>query len=244
MSHPNALNHDAIEPIGDDLFVVHGSVMMAPMVRITRNMTVIRHAGELTLVNAVRLNDEGLKSLAALGSVKRVLRLGPMHGMDDAFYVDHYNAELWGFKDGTTYSTANITHELVANMALPFPNAELHSFNHLKETEGTILLKRTPGVLLTCDAIQSYSTPPHMPHTAWLTRKLLPLIGFPNKTIIGPMWIKLMVLDLEATKAEFRSLLTLDFDQLLSGHGTFVVKNAKQELQQAYKDIFAEAPPE
>ena len=243
MTHPLAQNQDPIEQIGDDLFVVHGSVMMLPMVRITRNMTVVRHAGELTLINAVRLHDDALKTLEALGTVKRVLRLGPLHGLDDAFYIDQYQAELWGFKDGTTYPTANITHELTAHTELPFPNAELHCFGHLKETEGVILLKQAPGILLTCDAIQSYSTPPHMPHTAWLTQKLMPLIGFPNKTIIGPMWVKRMVLDLEATKAEFRTILTLDFDQLLSGHGTFVAKNAKEELQQAYKNIFDDSPP-
>lgn len=241
MPHPKALIHDPIKAIGDNLFVVHGSVMMLPVVRITRNMTIVRHNNELTLINAVRLSDEGLESLEALGDVKRVLRLGPFHGMDDGFYLERYQAELWGFKDGTTYPTADITQGLESGMALPFPDAELHCFNHLKETEGVILLKRTPGVLLTCDAIQSYSQPPHMPHTPWLVRKLMPMIGFPNKTIIGPIWVKKMVIDYAATVEEFRALLELDFDQLLAGHGTFVANNARAELRSAFKQMFGDA---
>lgn len=238
MTHPNALPHDSLKQIAEDLFVLHGSVQLLPVARITRNMAVVRYQGQLTLINAVRMNEAGLRSLEELGEVKHVLRLGPLHGMDDPFYVDRYKANFWSFEGGTTYPEPLVTHPLVAEGDLPFPGATLFAFNHLSQPEGAILLECTPGVLLTCDSVQSYSAPPHMPYTAWLTRQVLPLLGFPNQTIIGPLWLKKMVTNQDGIRAEFERLLSLDFDQLLSAHGTFLAKGAHAELEQAFSKAF------
>ena len=239
MTYPDALPHDPIRQIAEDLYVVHGSVRMLPVASITRNMAIVHHQGQLTLINAVRMDEAGLRDLEALGEIRHVLRLGPLHGMDDPFYVDRYQANFWSFEGGTTYAGPAITNPLLEGGELPFPNAKLFAFNHLKQPEGAILLERTTGVLLTCDSVQSYSTPPHMPHTAWLTRLVLPFLGFPNKTIIGPIWLKRMAKDRDGVRREFDRLLALEFDQLLSAHGTFVSKNAHTELEQAFKAAFA-----
>ena len=37
--------HDPVEAIAEDVFMVRGSIRMNPLVRITRNMAVVRHAG-------------------------------------------------------------------------------------------------------------------------------------------------------------------------------------------------------
>lgn len=239
MAYPKALPHDPLQQIADDLFVVHGCVQLLPIARITRNMTVVRHDGELTLINAVRMDEAGLRSLEALGTVSHVLRLGPLHGMDDAFYVEHYQADFWSFTGGTTYTNPTITRPLADSGALPFPNASILAFNHMTESEGVIHLERAKGVLITCDAIQSYSVPPHMPYTGWLAKRLLPLLGFTNETIIGPIWLKKMVTDLEGIKSDFERLLSRDFDQLISGHGTFVAQGAHAEVEQAFAKAFS-----
>ena len=238
MTYSDALPHDPPKQIAEDLFVIHGCVRLLPVVRITRNMAVVRHQGQLTLINPVRMNEAGLGSLEELGEVSHVLRLGPLHGMDDSFYVDRYNATFWSFEGGTTYTTPAISNPLVEDGALPFPGARLFAFRHMTEPEGAILLERAPGVLLTCDAVQSYSTPPHMPYTAWLTRLILPLLGFPSETIIGPIWVKKLVEDRDGIRSEFERLMSLDFDQLLSAHGTFVARNAHAELERAFRKMF------
>jgi len=238
MNYPTALPHDPIKQIAEDLFVVHGCVKANPLVRFTRNMTVVRDQGQLTLINPVRLNEKGLLALEALGQVAHVLRLGPMHGMDDPFYVDRYKAEFWSFEGGTTYTVPAITHALSEGGELPFANATLFAFKHLLEPEGAILLNRSAGVLLTCDAIQSYATFPHMPQTNWLGRRLLPLLGFNHKTLIGPLWMKLAVKDKMGIRAEFERLLTFDFDQLIAAHGTFLPENAHAEVEQAFANTF------
>jgi len=145
---------------------------------------------------------------------------------------------MWAFADGKTYTTPAATHELKEGGDLPFSNVRLFAFNQLTETEGFILLNRDPGVLLTADAIQSYSTPPHMPHTAWLAQKLFSVTGFPPKTIIGPIWVKKMALDQEVLKRDFERLLELPFDQLLSAHGTFVERGAREEVSSALDKIY------
>ena len=238
MSYPDVLPHDPPKQLAEDLFVTHGCVKPSAIARFTRNMAIVRQNGELTLINPVRMGEGGLSDLETLGEVRHVLRLGPMHGMDDAFYVDRYNADFWSFEGGTTYTAPSIDHILSDGSELPFADARLFAFSHMTETEGAILLERSPGILLTCDAVQSYATPPHTPHTNWLTRLLMPLIGFPRRTLIGPIWVKLLVEDKEGIQAEFERLLSLDFDQLLSAHGTFLSENAHAQVAEAIRKMF------
>ena len=242
MTYPAALPHDLPKAIAEDLFVVYGSVKLMPGVGLTRNMAIVRDGDDLTLINPVRMNEAGLASLETLGTVRHVLRLGPLHGMDESFYLDRYKPQFWAFTDGSTYPVPAEVIPLVDGGALPFSDARLLAFDHLSETEGVILLRRDKAnVLLTCDAVQSYSTPPHMPHTAGWAQKLFSLIGFTRDTIIGPIWIKKMALDRKGLREEFVRILKMDFDQLLSSHGTFVEGGAHQELQRAFDKVFPES---
>lgn len=238
MTHPDALPHDLPLAIGDNLFVVHGCVRMNAIVRFSRNMVVVRDGDDLTLIDPVRMDDAGLAALEDLGTVKHVLRLGPMHGIDDPFYVDRYQAEFWAFADGTTYTTPTPTHALSEGGDLPFPGAELFAFKHMTQTEGAILITEGPGTLVTCDGIQSYATPPHRPHTNVVTNLLMPLIGFPKETLIGPVWMKALVTDREGMHNEFKRLLELDFDRLIAAHGTFLATGAHRAVQAAVGKMF------
>jgi len=42
MAYAPAYPHDPIEPIAEDVFMVRGSIRMNALVRITRNMAIIR----------------------------------------------------------------------------------------------------------------------------------------------------------------------------------------------------------
>ena len=101
---------------------------MNPLGRVTRNMAIVRHAGELTLANPIRLSDQGLQALEALGEVKHVIRLGPFHGLDDPFYTDRYKLAFWCQEGGETYPEPIIDHALTEGGDLPFPQAELWCF--------------------------------------------------------------------------------------------------------------------
>ena len=229
------------EQIAADVYVVYGSIRFNPVIRFTRNMAVIRSGQDLTLINPVRMDDTGLAELERLGEVKHVLRLGPLHGLDDVFYVERYGAKFWSLPGGTTYTQPPMDHQLGEQEPLPFPGARMFVFRHMVEPEGALLLERGPGLLLTVDAIQSYATPPYRPHTNFMAKLLLPLLGFPKKTIIGPIWMKKLVTDREGIREEFMRLMALEFDQLLSAHGVFLPQGAKADVERAYDDMFGGA---
>ena len=92
---PPALPHGALTEVFQNVFVVTGSFRFGPGLTITRNMTVVREGGELTIVNSVRLTPQGESELAKLGIVKHLVRLGAFHGADDPYYKNRYKPTLW-----------------------------------------------------------------------------------------------------------------------------------------------------
>jgi hypothetical protein len=235
MAYAPAYPHDPIEPIAEDVFMVRGSIRMNPLVRITRNMGIIRHGSELTLVNPIRLNDADEAQLRGLGEVKRILRLGSLHGVDDPYYVDTFKAELWSQAGGTAYPQPAIDRELTESTELPFPDAELFCFARTKQPESILLLKKSGGILLTCDAIQHYGD---YRHNNLPARLLLPWIGFPKTTLIGPIWLKMMTPEGGSLKSEFERLLRWEFDGLLSAHGSYLRSGAHGAVATALKRSF------
>ena len=75
--------HGDIESLGADIFAVRGSIRINLLMRISRNMGIVRDGSELTLVNPIQLRPETEKKLAELGEVKNIVRLGAFHGIDD-----------------------------------------------------------------------------------------------------------------------------------------------------------------
>ena len=90
--------HGEIETVFDDVFFVTGTSRPnfgGEQWQFSRNMTILRENGALTLVNTVRLDEAGLETLDGLGRVVNVVKIGGFHGIDDPFYVDRYGAKLW-----------------------------------------------------------------------------------------------------------------------------------------------------
>ena len=232
---PPVYPHDPIEEIAQDVFMVRGSIKINALLRISRNMAVVRHDGELTLVNPIRLNTAEEEKLRSLGTVKRIMRLGPLHGVDDPYYVSTFQAEFWCQPGGTTYPQPDIDVEMESDCALPFLDAQLFCFNGTIQPEAALILQREKGLLLTCDAIQHYGD---YNHNNLPARIILPFMGFPKTTLVGPIWLKLMTPEGSSLKTEFEQLLTLDFDALLSSHGSFLAHGAKAAVQAAVEKAF------
>ncbi len=227
--------HDPIEEIAPDLFMVRGSIRMNALGRITRNMAIVRHQGELDLVDPIRLDAEGERQLRALGEVKRILRLGPLHGVDDPYYVDRFGAELWAPGPSETHPEPKIAQKLDPDGALPFPDAEVFAFQGTRQPECALLIRRDRGVLLTCDSIQHYGD---YRHNTLIPRLVMPFIGFPRTTVVGPIWLKIMTPEGGSLKSEFERLLTLDFDRLLSAHGSLLESGARDAVARAVRKAF------
>jgi len=235
MAHGRVYPHDPIESVAEDLFMVRGSIRMNPLVRITRNMAIIRHRGELTLVNPIRLDAAGDRQLRDLGTVKRMIRLGSLHGVDDPYYADVFRAGLWSQAGGTTYRVPAIDRELTESTELPFPDAQLFCFRGTLQPEAALLLKKSGGILLTCDALQHYGD---YRHNNLLARLAMPFIGFPKTTVIGPIWLKMMTPEGGSLKGEFERLLAWQFDGLLSAHGSYLRTGAHSAVAAALSRSF------
>lgn len=234
MNFPPAYPHDPIEQIGDEVFMARGSIKLNPLLRISRNMAIVRSHGELALINAIRLNDQELERLDGLGVVKHLFRLGAFHGRDDPFYMARYRPLFWCQAGGTAYPQPPIDQVLTENVTLPFDGASLFCFRNTKQPESA--LRVAGDVLLTCDAVQHYGD---YTHNNRLARLLMPFIGFRKTTVIGPVWLKLMTPEGGSLHGEFERLLEWDFDRLLGAHGTFLASGAHAAVRQAMARAFS-----
>ena len=235
MSFAPVYPHGEIEPIADEVFMLRGSIKMNPVLRITRNMAIVRNDDELTLINPVRMNESGLAALDRLGVVKNILRLGAFHGIDDPFYMDRYSASFWAQPGGITYTEPAIDKVLETGGELPFPDAKFHAFEHTKEPEGAILIERGKGLLLTTDAIQHYGD---YSYNNLPARLLMPFIGFPKTTLVGPIWLKVMTPEGGSLRHAFSGILEWTFDSLLAAHGTFLESGAHGAVSVAVARAF------
>lgn len=238
MTFAPATPHDPIAEIGEDVFMARGSLRMGPILRISRNMAIVRRGGELTLVNPIRLNDAELERLDGLGTVRHLVRLGAHHGLDDPFYMDRYTPAFWCQEGGTEYSSPAIDHVLTEGGMLPFDGARLFCFNSIRQPESALLVETGKGLLLTCDALQHYGD---YSNNNLPARLMMPFIGFPKGTLIGPFWLKMMTPEGGSLRPEFERLLMLDFDALLAAHGTLLPSGAHQAVRRTVDKTFGGA---
>lgn len=234
---PKAMKHGDLEEVFENIFVVKGSLSFKkPMpMSFSRNMTVIRSGRDLTLVNTVRLSDEGLKQLEALGSVKHIVRLAGFHGMDDPFYKERYGAQVWSvdapYALGTSTDPAeeDIYFESDENLStateLPLQDAQVVVISSAKPKEALILLRRDGGILISGDCLQNWAKPDK--YFSFLARIFMKKGGFIKAANVGPAWLKFT----KADRTEIRGLLGLEFDKLIPAHGEVISSGAKESYR-------------
>ncbi len=227
--------HGNVEEIANDVFMLRGSIKMNPLVRITRNMAIIRKDRELSLINPIRVDAKVEAQLTALGDIKNVIRLGCFHGVDDPYYVEKFAARMWAQPGGTTYTEPAIDVELSSDANLPFDDGEIFEFVGTVQPECALLINRDGGILFTCDAIQNYGD---YSYNNLPAKILMPFIGFPKTTLVGPIWLKVLTKEGESLESEFRRLLSLKFDRLLAGHGTLLETGAHAAVERAVDKAF------
>lgn len=233
--YPQAQPHDPIVEIFPDVFLVRGSMRMGRGMRISRNMTVLRHDGELTAINAIRLSRPAEQELEKLGKVKHLIRLGNFHGLDDRYYVDRFGTTFWCQAQSRHYSDPPPDVVLEAAVALPVPDAELFVFEHTRRPECALLVNREDGILITCDSLQHWGD---RRYCSLLVRLMMPFIGFRRATLIGPLWLKYMTPADAGLVLDFQRLLALRFRHLVNAHGSLLRDNAHAAATAAVRHAF------
>lgn len=226
---PAALPHGELRELLPGLFFVTGTMAMpGPItVRASRNMTVVKEGERLVVVNTVRLTDDGLRKLEALGKVTDVVRIAGNHGMDDPFYADRYGAKVWAVK-GQRYTAGfgpkpDVYFEGQEELDpdnLPIAGAKLHVIGS-KPPEGFLVLERHGGVAIAGDALQHWHRADEFFNVP--ARVIMPVLGFLKPHNVGPGWLK----NCKPPKDELGGLLELPFEHVLTAHGGAVIGNAR-----------------
>ncbi|WP_144395004.1 hypothetical protein [Pleionea sediminis] len=236
-----AFPHGRLREVFNGIWFVEGGwdmpVPLKP--RISRSMTVIRHDdNSLTLVNSLRLSEAGLKELDKLGRVERVIRLASMHGADDAFFRERYNAKVFALKGtryirGLTADTDDIESYFEPDewfdekTGLPIPDSCVWVMNSPKLKEACVLLQRDGGILLAGDML--HNTPVPSPYTNRIAKIGMRLFGLAKSCNIGVGWWMMT----KPSGSELLDLLSLPFQHVLPIHGEPVIGDAKAKYQPA-----------
>lgn len=224
---PEALPHGHIEQLGDDVFYVMGSnviVFDGMRIQASRTMTVIRENKELTLINSIRLSDEGLNELAKLGRIKNVIRLGAFHGRDDAFYQRAFGAKLWAMPE-MEKSHGEVFNNDLSKLQLPFLHGRVIAFKSTKYQEALLLIEKLGGILVSCDSIKNWQDQdPYFDDATFAMMKTLGSIG---KARIDLTWLRAM----RPSRQEIEALAHEKFSTLISAHGFPLTSDAQESVR-------------
>lgn len=232
---PEVLAHGAIEEVFPDIFFVSGAmetVLQGMDWQFSRNMTVVRDGDRLIIINSVRLNEDGLAELDQLGRVTDVVRLGCLHGRDDQFYVDRYNAEYWTLPGVEQEGGLKEARTLTEEGTLPISDASLFQFRTTQMPEAILRIDRAGGILIACDALQNWLAPDEYFSDA--SRELMQNMEFFTPANLGPVWLQV------ATPAgdDFSRLKALSFRHALCGHGAPLRETAYEDYLATFNRVF------
>lgn len=219
--------HGKIEHVFENIFMVTGTnIIFHDGVRIqsSRNMIIVLENKELTLINSVRMDEGGLRSLENLGQIKNIIRIGAFHGRDDAFYQERYRANLWAFSSMDFSHGERVDFDLKEEK-LPLKNAALFSFTTTTFPEGLILLNAEGGILISCDSIKNWTKKDQ--YFDEETFELLKNSGAIGEAKIDATWLKAM----RPSSNELEKISAMKFQTLLSAHGEPLKNIAKSAVQ-------------
>ena len=232
---PPQLPHGEIQEVLPEVFFVMGQTrpnFEGQEWRFSRNMTIVRDGDALTLVNTIRLDDDRLAQLEALGSVKHLVKLGAFHGRDDAFYRDRYGATLWAPPGMAHERGLRTDAELVPGNPGPCADARVFAYETSAVCEGLLLLEREGGVLIACDSLQNWSGPDEYFNEQ--SAKLMGQSGFFRPANVGPGWRN----SAQPKSSDFVRVKALPFRHLLSAHGAPLLHDAHRTLSATFAELF------
>lgn len=228
--HPPALHHLPLQECFPGVWLASSAISMKiPLgVKITfsRNMVAVREPEGWVLLNPVRLSAEAEAQLLEIAPFKHAVRLGTYHGRDDAYYVDRFGVEFWGVPGVQQYPEPKFSREVSEEGPFPVAGAQVVIFKNATRAECVVCLPQH-RLLVTCDSVQHYDNDGLISR---LGKAVMYPMGFFTPCVIGPIWLKACTPEGGSLRADFERVLALDFDNLISGHGTPKLGGAKEAL--------------
>jgi hypothetical protein len=231
----DVMGHGKIKEVLPDVFFVTGTMkneFFGSMWQFSRNMTIVREDGKLTILNSVRLNDEGLAELDKLGKVVNVVRLGDMHGADDPFYVDRYKATYWALPGMKMRDGLKIDKPLVIGGEMPLKNSSLFEFTTVKRPECILRLDREGGIMIACDSLQNWVSPDEFFDEETIGK--MTGMNFFQPANLGPAWMY----ESQPQADDFKRLKTVPFKHVFCGHGVPLLNTAQESFHSRFHQTF------
>ena len=232
---PGAEPHGPLEEVFPDVFFVTGTMSTTfdgIGWQFSRNMTVVRDDGALTLINSIRLDDEHLEKLEALGTVENVVRIGSMHGVDDAFYVDRYKPTYWAAPGMSHPAGLTADRELAPDAEPPFEGCSVFLFESTAFPEAILIVDRAGGIAIASDALQNWTEP-----NAFFsdeTEERMRSAGFFKKANVGPAWMQVA----RPAAGDFARLQEHVYRHALCGHGEPLRNSAHEDFGATFQRLF------
>lgn len=230
IDHPPASYHLPLRECFPNVWLASSAITMAIPLKLkitfSRNMVAVRGSDGWVLLNPVRLSESAEAELLAIAPFKHAVRLGSLHGRDDQYYVDKFGVDFWGVSGVQKYPGPKFNHEVTEGGPFPIPGAQVVIFKDAKLAECVVCLPQH-HLLVTCDSVQHYERDRLI---SMLGKIVMRKFGFFTPCVIGPFWLKMATPPGGSMRADFERVLSLDFDNLISGHGTPKIGGAKESL--------------
>lgn len=234
--YPESFAHGDIKEVLPDIFFVTGSSIYeheGNLIQKSNNMVIVRDAKDLTLINTLRLNEDGLKTLDNLGTVRRVIRLGAFHDRNDIFYLDRYKAQLWALRGMVHKNNRQAEFLIEEKGRAPFRDASFFWFETTAQPEAILHIDRHGGILITCDSIKNWT---HVDeYFSEKTGKEFLEHGLIKPVSVDKVWLGAM----KPKNSDFRRLQELSFRHLFSAHGEPIIDTADKQLKPVLERLSA-----
>lgn len=232
-----AQSHGELSEAFDDVFVVRGTMMFGGHnVTITRNMVVVRQDGKLTVINAVRLSDEGEAALEALGEVEHLIKLSDFHGIDDPYYKHKYDCTVWALAGAKHKHELQTDRDYDEASEFPIAGASVFVFKNTRLPEAALVLPQDGGILITADCVHNIID---TDGCSGVDRVYTREHGYLRPAGIGDHWRRSQTKDAGPPLVpDYQRLLQRDFVHLISGHGPVLRDTAKDDLKATIRTVW------
>lgn len=238
--HP-AMPHDAIREVLPNIYMVTGAnteKIKGYTCTMPRNMVIIKQGDELSLINSIRLTDDGLTELDKLGNVTHLISIGGVHGKDDPFYIDRYAPKTWRIKGMKGMSDYTADVDVVSGDELPIKDCKIEVIEIGSRQEGIVFLDQHGGVVILCDLfLAPCKNTRHMNLPIKVLFWYLGLIGDVSKKDLYTS--NSLMFQNKLTEAHLEPLKTLSYKHLLCAHGEPLHGIAKEKMLVGIKKALA-----
>lgn len=221
-----------LQPVADDVWVVHRPLRFFG-VEIGTRMTVVRLGdGSLWLHSPVPIDDALAAALDAIGPVRHIVAPNKLHHLFAGDAQRRFPAASLHLAPGLAEKRPDLAHGTRLEPGVPSPwgpDLVAHPVDGLRVLGEVVFFHRPSRTLVVSDLVFHFG-----PHAPWGTRLFARLAGAYGK--LGcPIDLRLFfIADRSAFAASIAAILRWDIGRIVLAHGDLVLHGAADSLRRAF----------